>query len=221
MGTCTVTTPPITVLPPNSLVTPPASSNLVVSKTGPASIAVGVPFNFTIMLGNSGGLAAAQPITLTDTVVAGLTINSVTASNGFVCLVADQDITCTRTDDVPASTATFNAFVLNATAAATLTGTRVANTISVTGGGCPAMGGCTSASLSALVLQVGQEPTQVPTLSESAWFCLTILMALSGLGFHQRAVRCERPCGPRGKLDGVHKLTRRTRSLSAIAARKA
>jgi uncharacterized repeat protein (TIGR01451 family) len=72
-------------------------------------VAPGESFNYTITV-TANGSAAAQGVTVTDTIPAGLTIVSATFSGGSAgsgnCTVSGQTVTCSLGDMAPGSTAT-------------------------------------------------------------------------------------------------------------------
>lgn len=102
--------------------------NLGVAKAGPtpALVVAGVPFNYNITANNTGTTGYVGTMTVTDTLPAGLTVNSYTL-NGWSCspaapVVGGASIACTRTylsgAPLPPNETT-PAAILNVTATAT------------------------------------------------------------------------------------------------------
>lgn len=111
---------------------PSAVPNLAIHKTGPASAIVGTPFDYGITLDNIGTAATTGTITVTDTVPAGLTINSVSPGTGFGCSTAGQAVTCTRTTPITAGAANVPVATIHVTPT---TAAAISNSASVSGGG--------------------------------------------------------------------------------------
>jgi len=74
-------------------ITPSADLSLV--KTSGGSFVVGEQGTFTFTVHNAGPSVASDPITVTDTLPAGLTYASSVSTDGWTCAAADQDVTCT------------------------------------------------------------------------------------------------------------------------------
>ncbi|HET6828213.1 MAG TPA: hypothetical protein VFH35_06020, partial [Ramlibacter sp.] len=116
--------------------------NLGVTKTGPtpALVVAGVPFDYLIRANNTGNSAYVGTFTVTDTLPAGLTVNSYTL-NGWACTPAapvagPASIACSRTytsGSPLAAGATTPAAVLNTTAS--ITGT-INNGVAITADSC-------------------------------------------------------------------------------------
>ncbi len=106
-NTGTVTTPGDTLSSNNSdtedtLVTVLPVIDLSIVKNDSADpVLVGTPFNYTLLVTNLGNAATTGTITVTDTVPAGLTVNSASGT-GFTCGVVGQLVTCTRNTSLPA-----------------------------------------------------------------------------------------------------------------------
>lgn len=108
-----------------ALLTP--SADLAISKTGPnpALVVIGVPFDWTLAVSNGGPSRFFGDIVITESIPAGITINSYTL-NGWSCspaapVTGAATITCSRTYTSGASLAsgsTTPSLVLNATATA-------------------------------------------------------------------------------------------------------
>ncbi len=76
--------------------------DLGIQKTGPspALSVVGVPFNYRFTVNNSGTTTFTGPLTITDNLPAGLTLNAITTANGWNCSPASGagalTITCDK-----------------------------------------------------------------------------------------------------------------------------
>ncbi len=122
--------------------TPLNSPVLVVSKT--ASIARGLSgttFTYTVTIGNTGSAASGNTV-VTDTVPAGVTINSISAGFNWVCaptpLIGPSTFSCTKASGV--ATGASNELVATLNATKTAVGT-VVNTVNISSGdpGCSAV----------------------------------------------------------------------------------
>ncbi|QBB70704.1 DUF11 domain-containing protein [Pseudolysobacter antarcticus] len=110
---------------PITLVINPA--NITLSKSGPATAALGSAFNYTLGLGNSGALGSGTVVTVTDVLPAGVIANSVapgTGVSGVNCgtlpSAAGATLSCTVTLSAPLAAGSASgtaSFTLNATAA--------------------------------------------------------------------------------------------------------
>ncbi|MBN8728706.1 MAG: DUF11 domain-containing protein, partial [Xanthomonadales bacterium] len=111
---------------------PIPSPHLTIDKTGPASAAIGVPFDYTITVTNTGTGNATANTTVTDVIPAGLTINSCIPS----CSASGQTVTWTVS---PSSLLAggFVTLIVNVTPT-TAAVPSVTNTATVDGGGDPA-----------------------------------------------------------------------------------
>ncbi|WP_241045844.1 OmpA family protein [Pseudoxanthomonas sp. LH2527] len=132
---------------------------LAITKTAsvvaPASIAVGVPFTYTITVTNSGAAPTSAIATVTDVVPTGLSIGALPAD----CATnpgGSQTVECTIAAGLsnvgPANTATF---VIPVTPQGAVNNTTVSNTAEVVGGGdpdCATAGSCTSAPVETAVV---------------------------------------------------------------------
>lgn len=76
------------------------SADLVLDKTSGGSFVVGSTATFTFTVTNDGPSTSAADIVLTDTLVTGLTYQSVTSTDPWACSAAGQDITCTLGEDL-------------------------------------------------------------------------------------------------------------------------
>ncbi|MBN9424980.1 MAG: IPTL-CTERM sorting domain-containing protein [Burkholderiales bacterium] len=112
--------------------TTPASTDLAIAKSGPATVNVGTPFDYDITLSNVSADATSGTITVTDVVPASLAIDSITAGANFNCNLSGNTVSCTRTTPIPGNTSDVLAMTIRV--AATTTG-QVSNTASVSGGG--------------------------------------------------------------------------------------
>ncbi len=109
-----------------------STPDLAIALMGPVSATVGVPFNYTITLSNVGTGPTSGLITITDTLPAGLTIDSVTAGTGFSCSTLAQTVTCAATTPLLNGVANAPAALVSVTP--TLAGA-IANSAAVVGGG--------------------------------------------------------------------------------------
>lgn len=114
----------------NAVPTTITAPALAISKSGPASAVVGVPFDYILTVSNTGSADTTATATVTDEVPAGLTINTAAG-----CSISSQTVTCTvpagLTAAVPAD------FTINVTPTVAA-GNSVSNTARVVGGGDPA-----------------------------------------------------------------------------------
>ena len=103
--------------------------DLALTKTGPVQLTTGQTGNYTLRVENQGALAMTDPIVVTDTLPAGVSVAGPISSGGFTCTVAGQVVTCTTADDLavgasktitlPATFTTVGTMVNTATVAAT------------------------------------------------------------------------------------------------------
>ncbi|NUN65053.1 DUF11 domain-containing protein [Pseudanabaena biceps] len=116
-----------------------ANSDLIISKSGPATTNLGQNLTYSLTVTNQGttsAIASTNPITVTDTLQSGLTFLSGTGS-GWSCSAAAQVVTCTsNTDLAPSDTSviTLNTLVgtstvspINNSASISLVGETVTN----------------------------------------------------------------------------------------------
>lgn len=102
--------------------------NLTIAKTHSSDFKINQSSNFTIIVTNSGGETAMGTVTVTDTLPANMTVNSLTGT-GWTCNIAT--VSCTNTTSVTAG----NSYPpLTLAITPTATGTFI-NTVSVSGGG--------------------------------------------------------------------------------------
>ncbi|MGB3872653.1 MAG: OmpA family protein [Stenotrophomonas sp.] len=104
----------------------------IVKAASAASTVVGLPFDYTLTVSNSGTPTTATA-TVDDDVPVGLVINSATGGAG--CSYSGQAVTCTVASGLTSATPTV--FTINVTPMAAA-GASVANSASVSGGGDPA-----------------------------------------------------------------------------------
>ena len=99
-----------------------ASADLAVTKSGPASVTAGGSISYTVDAENLGP-SDADNVSLTDTLPAGVTFDSVNASNGgWSCSNAgDVSVTCTRATWAAGSSTTFTIVVTAPNNSASLT----------------------------------------------------------------------------------------------------
>ena len=117
------------VTPTGKAVVRTAAVDLAVTKTGPASRLTGQTGDYTLQVQNLGAVAMTDPIVVTDTLPAGVTVAGPVTNGGFTCTVAGNVVTCTTNDDLavggsktitlPASFTTVGNKVNTATVAAT------------------------------------------------------------------------------------------------------
>lgn len=69
--------------------------DLVLAKLGPDSVTIGGLAEYTLTVHNAGTLAPSGPVTVTDTLPAGLAVESIT-SGDFSCNVSGAIVTCVR-----------------------------------------------------------------------------------------------------------------------------
>lgn len=73
--------------------------DLSLTKAAPATRTTGQAGDYTLTVKNVGTAAATSPITVTDTLPAGVTVTP-TLSDGFDCTVSGSTVTCTTDDDL-------------------------------------------------------------------------------------------------------------------------
>lgn len=131
--------------------TPVVAARLEISKSGPATAVVGVPYNYTLNVSNVGQAATPVAATVTDLVPTGLTIGTLPASCAAIP-AGSQSVVCSiaagLSNTAPSNVASF-IIPVTATAAA---GNNVSNTATVTGGGDAACAsGCASTAVSTTI----------------------------------------------------------------------
>ncbi|PWK17629.1 putative repeat protein (TIGR01451 family) [Arcicella aurantiaca] len=114
----------------NTVVSNPATPNLVISKSGPATGTVGVNFDYSLIVNNTGTAATnGGLVTVTDIIPTGLTFVSGTGT-GWTCSASGQTVTCITNNVISVNGGSNITLTVNPTA----TGT-VNNTANVVGGG--------------------------------------------------------------------------------------
>ncbi|MFD0724488.1 hypothetical protein, partial [Lysobacter brunescens] len=143
--------------------TPINAPQLTAGKVSSApTFIAGQQYQYLIRVNNTGTAATTAPVTLSDTIAAGVTIDAVDAG----CTVAGQTVTCT----VPAGLAAgnFAGFLITVTPTASAA-SPIVNTQTVSGGGdptCPAAARCSATTSNTLtVVQL----TLTKTASASPW----------------------------------------------------
>lgn len=106
--------------------------NLAIAMSGPASATVGTSFDYTITLDNIGLAPTAGQITVSDTIPAELTIDSVSAGSGFACTTVGQVVSCTSSEVIDAGAADIPVAVITVTPDEP---GNISNTSTVSGGG--------------------------------------------------------------------------------------
>ena len=111
------------------------TSSLTLQKSHTGDFTVGSPGTYTLLLGNSSGIPTNGPITLVDTLPAGLTYASASGT-GWTCAAAGQTVTCSYAATIAAgATAPPLTLVVNVLAGAV---PGVVNSATASGGGAPA-----------------------------------------------------------------------------------
>jgi uncharacterized repeat protein (TIGR01451 family) len=168
-----------TETPPDDdvLVTPVVGSPaLAIVKSAPAAATIGVAFDYTLTVTNSGTAATTATATISDTIPAGLTINTATG-----CVIAAQTVTCTipagLSNVAPGNTAVFTINVTPTVAATN----PILNSANVTGGGdpnCVATTDCAddeSTPLNSPVLNITKSATPNPfVVGQPASYTITV-----------------------------------------------
>ena len=112
-----------------SIVASTPSADIRVAKTGPASVHSGEAFDYVIHVYNAGPAIAIGPVSVIDTLPAGLAYVSSTGS-GWACSAVSRTVTCTHAGDL-ASGAAEPVMTVRVTAS-TLSGSAVINTANAT-----------------------------------------------------------------------------------------
>jgi uncharacterized repeat protein (TIGR01451 family) len=100
-------------------------SDMQVTVTASAGFATGFTGTYTITAVNNGPQSAPGPITITDTLPAGLTYNSVTAPGGWTCTNTVQVVSCTLPGALAKNVTQTFTIVANITAAAAASVTNI------------------------------------------------------------------------------------------------
>jgi uncharacterized repeat protein (TIGR01451 family) len=109
------------------------AADLTISVSHAGNLTGGTTGAYTITVTNSGRGATTAPVTVIDTLPAGLTYAGPTVVNGWTISVSGRTVTATRSDAL-ASGASYPALTLNVNAAPLAQGT-VTNSVAVSGGG--------------------------------------------------------------------------------------
>ncbi|HEX2089649.1 MAG TPA: DUF11 domain-containing protein, partial [Actinomycetota bacterium] len=107
------------------------SADLSIAKTHTGEMVVGLPFTFDIQVSNAGPSTSSGPITVTDTLPAGLTYLSFSGS-GWNCAAVSQDVTCTHAGDLVAGATSSLALIVDVDAAAFPSVTNSATVVATT-----------------------------------------------------------------------------------------
>lgn len=107
------------------------SANLIVAKTHVGQLTPGQSASFTILVSNAGTVPTTGPVAVQDVVAGGLTPTSATGP-GWSCAIADQHVTCGRTDSL-AGGASYPAITL--AVAVGIDAESGSNVVAVAGGG--------------------------------------------------------------------------------------
>lgn len=127
----------------------PATPNLVINKVGPSTATVGVNFDYTLTVNNTGTAPTSGGlVTVTDVIPTGLTF--VTGSGtGWTCSAAGQTVTCTTSNVIAINGSSNIILTVNPTTTGTFN-----NTASVVGGG-----DNTSAPSNTVTTEINASPT--------------------------------------------------------------
>jgi uncharacterized repeat protein (TIGR01451 family) len=128
----------------------------IVKKASAASFAVNTPASYTLTVTNVGGAATTAVATVSDTIPASLTINSVPAG----CSTSGQQVTCTIAAGLAVGAGNAVSFTIAVTPTAAAGGTTLTNTATVVGGGDPTCPGATDCS-STVTTPVGAPVMQI------------------------------------------------------------
>ena len=109
-----------------------AAPALALTKSHVGNFVVGQPGDYTLSVANTGNAPTSSPITIVDTLPAGLTFVAGTGTS-WACTVAGQVVTCVSSNVIPPSSVDPN-IDIKVTVTATTPGTLV-NTATASGGG--------------------------------------------------------------------------------------
>ena len=140
-----------------------AAPDLQLSKGGPATLIAGQPATFTLRVLNAGSAATTGPITVSDTLSAGLSY-VFASGGGFTCGVSGQIVSCTRATAMLAGDS--GIVTINTTVSPTATGT-IGNRATVSTAGDP---NATNNSGSAPNAPVGTAPDLALTKTSQGAF---------------------------------------------------
>lgn len=121
--------------PVDTGINPGAMPNLVIVKSGPASATVGVNFDYTITVSNTGNAPTSGAITVTDNLATNLQFIS-GSGNGWTCAASGQLITCLSSTPLAVNSTSVITLTVKPTDASS--GTTIYNKAYVSGGGDPA-----------------------------------------------------------------------------------
>jgi uncharacterized repeat protein (TIGR01451 family) len=147
-----------------------SAPDLALAKTHAGPFAKGQAGAYTLTVSNVGAGPTSAPVTVTDTVPAGLTATAI-AGDGWTCSLAT--VSCTRSDVLAAGTS-YPPITLTVRVGA-LAADSVVNTATVSGGGDVNAANDSATDPTALTLAA------IPTLSTSAQGLLVLAVALTGL----------------------------------------
>ncbi len=150
------------------------TADLVVMKTGPATVVSGTHMTYNVSLTNNGPSDAAN-VVLTDTLPPSSLVVSTNQTSGpaFNCSSNTTAITCTRASFAAGSTATFEFVVqFNGAPGSTITNTATATSSTVD----PTPGNATASAVTNAAA-----PGSGPALSPLALALLSVVLAISGV----------------------------------------
>jgi LPXTG-site transpeptidase (sortase) family protein len=103
---------------------PTVQADLSITKSHTGSFRIGNPGTYDLAVSNAGPSEAEGPITVSDTLPAGLTYDSFSGT-GWTCSAVGQDVTCTHAGDLPIGESTTVSLTVDveATAAPSVTNT--------------------------------------------------------------------------------------------------
>ena len=92
---------------PSTVTTAPATTRVLVPRSGDRQVAragagARATSTYTITVGNVGEGPTSGPVTVTDTIEPGLTLNGAPTGAGWACSTSGTTITCTRSDPLAA-----------------------------------------------------------------------------------------------------------------------
>jgi uncharacterized repeat protein (TIGR01451 family) len=161
----------------STVTTPVGAPMLQIVKTASAaSFAVNTPASYTLTVTNVGGAATTAAATVSDTIPANLTINSVPAG----CARSGQQVTCTIAAGLGVGAANAVSFTIAVTPTAAAGGTTLTNTATVVGGGDPTCPGATDCSstvttpVGAPVLQIVKNGPATATAGQNIGYTITV-----------------------------------------------
>lgn len=144
--------------PVTTVINEPAKPNLVIAKVGPSSGTVGVNFDYTLTVSNTGTTGTSGIITVSDNLPNNLSYVG-GSGNGWTCSAAGQLVTCTSSSAI-AVNASSNIVITVQPISATLAGSPARNVAYVSGGGDPTVDPKPSNPVETVI-----NPTPKPNLS--------------------------------------------------------